>query len=117
MRRIAEARKVRVVRRHDEHLTPRPNNAVKLLHHPDYVRYVLYDVDRLQTVEGIVLKGIREPIKLDENIRFGVRIAIDPNGARALINAAADVEVSHGAGTIVPQPNPTGPRNILYRHT
>ena len=53
---------------------------------------MLDDVYRPQFRERIVGKGVRELIELAKHVGTGVRIAVDTDCARVLVDAAANVE-------------------------
>ncbi len=52
-------------------------------------------MDGLQCVEGRVAEGIGKTVEFAQHIGAGGGIAVDANGARKLVDAAADVEYPH----------------------
>ena len=75
---------------------PGAHQAVKLLHGGHDVGHMLDHVDGQQAVEGVVAKGIGQAVEVAEDIGAAGGIAIDADGARLLMNAAADIEDSVG---------------------
>lgn len=92
MRRVAKARKVRVMGRDNKNLTSRSDEAVELLHGLDNVREVLDHVNCLQSVKGAVKKWVRKPVEFDQNIRPRGWVSVDADRSWQLIDSAADVK-------------------------
>ena len=65
---------------------------MKLLHGADHVRDMLDDMDGAQRRERVVAKGIREAVEIADHVGAAARIAVDADGARIFVDAAADVE-------------------------
>jgi hypothetical protein len=57
---------------------------------------VLDDVDGVQGVERGVAEGVRKPIQVAENVGTASGVPVDSDSARQFIDAASDVENSHG---------------------
>src|ERR1035437_1072700 len=92
---IAARAEIGVVRRLDAHRAARAHQAVKLLRGAHHVGDVLDHVDGRQPVERAVGERVGEPVQVRQDVGAAGGIPVDTDGARLLVNAAADVESLH----------------------
>src|SRR5579862_2258199 len=99
MRGIAERAEVGVMRRGNEQPAAASEHAMELLHGADHVRHVLDHMNSVQLGEGTVAKRVRKTVEIAKHVGACIRIAIHADGARVLVDAAADVENPGGYAT------------------
>jgi hypothetical protein len=92
MRRVAERAEIGIVRGLDPDAAAGAHQAVKFLHGPDHIGEVLDDVNGTQLVEGAVGERVGSVVEVAENVGAAVRIPVDADGTRVLIDAAADIK-------------------------
>src|SRR5229473_7817532 len=92
MCRVAEGAEIGIVRRLYPDAAPRANQPVKLLHGPDHIREVLDDVNRTQLSERVIRERIGDMVEVAQHIGMAVRIPVDADCARRLVDPATDVE-------------------------
>src|SRR5439155_21128291 len=95
VRGVAEGAEVGVVRGLDAHRTAWARQAVELLHGADHVVHMLDHMDRKHAVEAVIAERIRGAVEIAQNVGAAGGIAVDADGARPLVDAAADVQRSY----------------------
>jgi hypothetical protein len=65
---IAKRAEIRIVGRRDIHVAAGSQQAVELLHCPDYVGDMLDNVDCTHSIERAILERIGEPVEVAEHI-------------------------------------------------
>src|ERR1700694_2422801 len=93
---IAERTEVRIVRGDDEDAAGRRYDAVKLLHSADYVGHVLDDMHGAKRGKRVIPERARKTVQGADDVGATAQIAIDPDGAGELVDAAAHVERALG---------------------
>ena len=88
---VAERTEVGIVRRDEKYSAPGHQQAMEFLHCADDVGDVLDDVHGPQRCKGVVAERIREAVKIAQDVRAAGGVAIDADGARMLLDAAANV--------------------------
>ena len=72
--------------RGDNHgAAPGLQNAMKLFHQPDHIRYVLDDMNGAHLTEGTVAERIRRMVQVGNDVGARTEIAIEPDGSGMLI--------------------------------
>lgn len=89
---VAERAEIGIVGRLDPDESAGPHQAVKFLHGADHVGQVLDDVNGPQLIEGAVGEGVGGMVEVAENVGAAVGVPIDANGARVLIDSAANIK-------------------------
>ena len=92
MRWIAEAAEIGVMRSGNYQPSRGRQQPVKLLYGSDDVGHMLNQMNGPHLAERIVGERERKLVEVGHNIGACVRIAVDANGARVFVNAAANVE-------------------------
>ena len=93
---IAKRAVIGVMRGLDTNPAAWPHKAMKLLHTPHNVGYVLDDVNGAQTVEGAVREGVGEAVKVANDVSGAGGVVVDADGSGEFADTAADVESSQG---------------------
>ncbi len=97
MRGVAKRTEIGVVGSNDYRAAARRQQPMNLFHQANHVGDVFYNVNRPHFPERFVAKRKREVIQIGNNVGARVRIVIEPDGARILVDPAADVEYRKGA--------------------
>lgn len=69
---------------------------MEFFYRSDHVRNVFDHVNRSDLAEGRVLEREREVVEIGDHIRIGIKVPIDPDGARIFFDPAAYVEYPVG---------------------
>lgn len=97
MSRVAEGAEIGVVWRHDDGKAARGQQAVDLLHGSNHVRNMLDYMNGPHLAKGAVGKRKRILIKVGDHIGASIRVAINANCPRVLVDAAADIQYGERA--------------------
>jgi len=76
-------------------LSPILANSVNLFHGPNHIVYMLQDVNAVDLVKNIVLKGIGKDIQVMKDIGLRFRVPVQSQGPLDLPVAATDVQYFH----------------------
>ncbi len=89
---VAKRAEICVMRRNDDGAATRGEQPVEFFHGAYHVGDVLDDMRYAQLAKRVIAERIREMVEVSQDVGVSAGIAIDTDGARVFIAAAADVQ-------------------------